>query len=159
MVVGVGSIVGLSSRAKRSIAERLLASSTPEPNCGCVLWTGAVNNKGFPVIDVAGRQLVASRVAYEIAIGSIDGLELRHRCRVWSCINPAHMEPLTTKEKCLRAPPYYSMRTHCIRGHPFEGDNLIYRPQYNVGGMRICRECRRQRRARYRAVARLAAAA
>jgi hypothetical protein len=59
-----------------------------------------------------------------------------HLCRVKACINPAHLEPVTSGENTRRA-----MREACVHGHRFTPDNT-YVP---ADGKRYCRECRRRR--------------
>jgi hypothetical protein len=74
------------------LAAFVQARHTPEPNCGCWLWTGHVNRAGYGVIDRGGRKLGAHRVSYEMNKGQIPhGLVVRHTCDVPSCVNPDHL--------------------------------------------------------------------
>lgn len=74
-----------------NIAEQLLANCVPEPNCGCWLWLGTINQDGYGVMRHDGRTQGAHRVSYEIFRGPItDGLFVCHRYDVRSCINPDH---------------------------------------------------------------------
>jgi hypothetical protein len=69
----------------------------PEPNSGCLLWTGALTrgDRGYGVLKVGGRKgpvIRAHRLAWELERGPIpDGLLLCHRCDTPECINPAHL--------------------------------------------------------------------
>ena len=66
----------------------------------CWIWLGAKDPLGY------GRfrnRTIAYRFSYEQVKGSIpDGLELDHLCRVPSCVNPDHLEPVTHHENLLR---------------------------------------------------------
>lgn len=65
---------------------------------GCWLWIGHIEN-GYGRI---GKRL-AYRVTYERVHGPVPkGLELDHICRVRSCVNPDHLEPVTKVENILR---------------------------------------------------------
>jgi hypothetical protein len=60
----------------------------------CWLWTGALNNKGYGVLnmDKYGTTPFAHRIAWELANGPIpDGLNVLHKCDVPHCVNPRHL--------------------------------------------------------------------
>lgn len=114
------------------------------PDLGpCWLWLAA-KNKGYGCFGVTGKMVLAHRYAYELAIGPIpSGLTIDHLCRTPSCVNPAHLEPVTHRENVLRGvgpTAQQARKTHCLPGgHPLSGDNLYLRPN----GKRECRTCRR----------------
>jgi len=92
-----------------SLAEHIEAKSIPEPNSGCWLWLGEVNSAGYGRIARGNphygyrTRILAHRASYEIAKGSIpDGMELDHLCRVRSCVNPDHLEPVNRSENNSR---------------------------------------------------------
>lgn len=70
---------------------------------GCWLWTGS-RRGGYGRAKLAGiGSIDAHRLSYEHHVGPIpDGLVIDHLCRNRSCINPAHLEPVTTKENIRR---------------------------------------------------------
>lgn len=104
----------------------------------CWLWTGETW-KGYG--KFGGGQ--AHRVIYQRVVGPVpDGLELDHTCRVPTCVNPAHLEPVTRAENMRRRS---EAQTHCKRGHEFTPENT-YRPK---GGSRHCRACNREAVRRY----------
>lgn len=115
---------------------------------GCWLWTGYKYPNGYAVLCWQGKQQLLHRLSYGHFVGPIpEGLVIDHLCRTKNCINPAHLEPVTSGENTRRA-----MRTHCVNGHEFTEAN-IYRPS---DGKRYCRICRRTRVREYQERKRLA---
>ena len=114
----------------------------------CWLWTGHLDADGYGKIKVQGKTIRVHRFSYERHIGPIpDGLEIDHLCRVRNCVNPGHLEPVTTKENQSRG---VSARTHCKRGHRFTLENTKYYPDNRRG----CRTCMRDYDRRYKREAR-----
>lgn len=115
----------------------------------CWLWVGSKINNGYGVIrkprsaKKKGTALV-HRVSYEIAFGPIpDGLDIDHKCRVRNCVNPNHLRTCTRRQNTLWGigpSAKNAQKTHCLRGHPLEGENILIR-----GNRRCCRECIRIR--------------
>jgi hypothetical protein len=67
-----------------------MSKVSPEPNSGCWLWLGLVDEKGYGRFGKGGR--AAHRKAYELFIGEIPkGLCVLHTCDVRSCVNPKHL--------------------------------------------------------------------
>jgi hypothetical protein len=119
----------------------------------CWPWQGARLPKGYGHFGWRGRTQYAHRFAYTLAHGVIpDGLVIDHLCRNPSCVNPAHLEAVTTRENVLRGVGFCAVnavKTHCAHGHPYSDDNTRRR-----GTWRDCRAChtiqereRRHRRA------------
>jgi hypothetical protein len=66
-----------------TLEERLLARSIPEPNSGCLFWTGAIFPGGlrYGKIKIDTRYRRVHRVAWEIWCGAIpEGMNVLHRC-------------------------------------------------------------------------------
>jgi len=104
-------------------------------NSTCWIWTAHRDAKGYGSFE--SRR--AHRVAYEMMVGPIpDGLQIDHLCRVTSCVNPKHLEPVTLAENLRRAA---AARTRCKRGHEFTPENTYYDRAH--GNARLCRECTR----------------
>jgi hypothetical protein len=119
----------------------------------CWVWTGARTSEGYGQIRIDGRKWPAHRLAYTLVRGPIpDELVLDHLCRTHDCINPAHLEPVSTAENILRGTSPSALNAAkevCPKGHPLSGDNLMPRV---VGGRihRRCRECMREAARAYR---------
>jgi len=103
----------------------------------CWLYLGPFNPQGYGIYCMK----MAHRLAYESFVGPIpDGLTIDHLCRTRHCINPRHLEPVTNKENVLRGESLSAInakKTHCPKGHPYFGKNLLIRP----AGSRSCRAC------------------
>jgi len=111
---------------------------------GCWLWAGSAR-KGYGVWWQYGRRYIAHRQTYEMLKGPIPmGLTLDHLCRNRRCVNPDHLEAISTGANVLRGegPPARNRRkTHCVRGHPLKGSNL----RTDRRGHRECVACRSYR--------------
>lgn len=108
---------------------------------GCWLWQGALNSKGYGHSRLADKKGLVHRISYEFYVGPVpSGLELDHLCRVRSCINPNHLEPVTHAENMRRGAFYWTAKTHCIRGHEFIEENIK-----RQSGRRHCIPCRKLR--------------
>ena len=127
---------------------------------GCWIWNGTIGQRGYGQLSSQryGRTpttLQAHRVAYVLTVGPIPaGLQIDHLCRIKSCVNPAHLEPVTASENVRRGYLARPARTQCRVRHPLSDSNLyVYR------GRRLCRVCGRTRHTAWRRRRREAAAA
>lgn len=111
-----------------------------EKTSGCWFWTAYVDQCGYGRIQVGRTSRHAHRVAFELFVAPIPaGLEIGHLCHVRSCVNPAHLRPMTHAEN-LRMSPHIAknaIRDACKRGHPMEDPNL----RYLANGTRQCKAC------------------
>lgn len=136
------SVRTFSEEWRRRFPDVLPQFVTPRPDC--IIWIGALNQKGYGAGRLRGdRSGGIHRQVYEAFIGSIpDGMLLDHLCRVRSCINPAHLEPVTPHENAHRGLTN-ATKKQCKRGHYFDAENTYIGPD----GHRGCRQCARARRA------------
>jgi hypothetical protein len=111
---------------------------------GCWDWTGTIATNGYGRMPLGkrNRRQAAHRFVYEQVVGTVpDGMQLDHLCGNRRCVNPSHLEPVTSRENNLRSPSCMASvnaaKTHCAQGHPFEGRNLIVSKR----GQRVCRKC------------------
>lgn len=121
------------------------------PDLGaCWTWTASVTTDGYGNFWENGRHINAHRWSYRLLVGPIpEGLVLDHLCRVRRCVNPAHLEPVTSGENTRRGNTgaLEASRTHCPQGHPYDELNTYRFPD----GRRGCRICSRDARRRYAA--------
>lgn len=113
---------------------------------GCWIWLGQLDPGGYGKFD-HGR---AHRKAYIEFRGPVPSSQhLDHLCRVRCCVNPDHLESVTPRENTMRSPvapaAVNARKTHCDKGHPLSGDNLVLRKS-NAGPTRGCATCMREYR-------------
>ncbi len=142
--------------------ERFNANYEVAPS-GCWEWTGCVRRTGYGVFHPTPKQVAPHIWSYQYFKGPIpDGLTVDHQCRNRRCVNPDHLRLLTRGDNVLASPESNAGRnmrkTHCDRGHPLEGDNLIVIPNFRNPERppwRQCRECAIMRKRARRAAAAL----
>ena len=106
---------------------------------GCWQWTGSIDRNGYGSFWFNKTMALAHRVSYELKVGPIpEGMQLDHLCRNRSCVNPAHLEPVTARENTHRSPITFANKTHCPKGHAYDEANTYVRPS---DGRRRCRTC------------------
>lgn len=128
----------LGEPRSRPLDERL-TEKIVEKEDGCWEWSGKVMTNGYARIYVNGRDQLVHRVMYERVVGPIpDGLVIDHLCRNKRCVRPLHLETVTIAENLLRGESN-AHKTHCPKGHPYAGENLILE---SGPTRRRCRTCR-----------------
>lgn len=136
--------------ATKPIKQRI-AESTAETSSGCWEWQLSKCRDGYGMMKVAGKTLRAARVSYTEFKGPIpEGLLVFQVCKNRACVNPDHLEVITSKESVARGATdpkvnfaaYYERRraaTHCPHGHPWDSENTR-RDEVQ----RFCRACLRE---------------
>lgn len=134
-------------RHSRAVSRRLLGKFEVRTPGECWPWRGPFNAKGYGrffgrLPGVATATIAAHRAVWTTLVGPIpDDLTLDHLCLNKACVNPAHLEPVTSSENSRRqmAPGWPGWESgECPHGHSLDG-NLYVRPS----GKRCCRACRR----------------
>jgi hypothetical protein len=138
--------------------DRFMAKVSPAPT-GCWLWTGRPMSAGYGHFHLGGHRgqmLLAHRVSWMLHRGPIPhGLCVLHRCDVPLCVNPDHLflgDRLTNMlDMVAKGRDSGSKKTHCPKGHPYNGDNLYL---FGPRKVRNCKQCKmdgqRRRRVRLR---------
>lgn len=119
------------------------ASTYPGP---CWIWNKAISTAGYATYWYQDSTMSGHVVSYTCLVEKVPaGLQLDHLCRIRSCVNPDHLEPVTGRVNTLRGetlPATNAAKTHCLRGHEFTSENT----RMARDGRRICRACPREAR-------------
>lgn len=129
-----------------NVRNNISAAYVVNAETGCWIWIRGKDSEGYGKLTArraSGKVggVLAHKYIYENIHGPVsEGLELDHLCRNPSCVNPAHLEPVTHAENVRRGKGNgFKDQTHCKNGHAFTPDNTEIRP----GGGRNCRMCRK----------------
>jgi HNH endonuclease len=112
-------------RSRRTELERLvdltvLGSTHPELGT-CWLFTGTTTPYGR---IAKAQDSYTHRLGWKLLRGPIpEGRELHHRCGVYACWNPDHLQLVTHAENLA-----FKRKTHCKHGHPLSGENVRSTP-------------------------------
>lgn len=134
-------------RAVKPIEDRLFPRIDADGPCW--LWTGATNRNGYGAIN-RGRRLGMARVhrvVWELLVGPIpEDMDLDHLCRIRTCCNPDHLEPVTRALNVARGAHRAGAPRGFRCGHPCTPENSV------VSGRRsrTCRTCKNETSRRYR---------
>mgnify|MGYP001567702964 CR=1 FL=1 len=111
----------------------------------CWIWPRGKNGKQYGAVMIDGVQRYAHRVVFEAFFGAIaKDLTLDHLCRNHSCVNPYHMEAVTSVENVMRGESPHAKnarKLRCPKGHAYD--------MPRKSGRRGCRTCQRQHGLKY----------
>ncbi len=86
---------------RASLSERFFSKVNKTDECW--VWVSCFDRKGYGRFWKDGRNAHAHRVAYELLVAPLTREQhLDHLCRNTSCVNPAHLEPVSLMENVAR---------------------------------------------------------
>lgn len=90
----------LEHNLKISSSKRKLSVDIPTNIKKCIIWKGAVNNKGYGVVNYKGKYWLVHRLIYTLHNPEIDinRMLVLHKCDIRNCINPNHLFIGTAKD-------------------------------------------------------------
>lgn len=124
--------------AVEALPQNMQTKIQVDADTGCWTWTAAKNPKGYGSVSNGNNgSMLAHRRSYTEMVGPIPaGLTIDHLCRNKSCINPAHLEPVTCAENTRR-----NYVDACAKGHAWTPETTYTRSN----GARECTICRYDR--------------
>ena len=134
--------------------EERFFSKVHEADDGCWEWIGSRSDTGYGSFRTRdGSASNSHRWAYQFFIGQIpEGLQLDHLCRNRACVNPWHLDPVTSRVNTMRGGLAESIRqraaalTHCPHGHEKNEANTYRRFNKKLKRWEVvCRPCRNAR--------------
>lgn len=111
---------------------------------GCWEWPGS-KVRGYGQVGYKGKTYLTHRImVFDSGREIPEGMQPDHLCRNRACCNPDHLEVVTRLENVRRGEVGMHRRkqalsmTHCLRGHPMDGQNIYTCKR----GRRTCLTCR-----------------
>jgi len=123
------------------LIQKAMDNTVQVPWSGCMIWMGSVNKNGYAQGSPEGKTVRIHRWLYIKLHGDVGELVIDHLCSVRCCINPYHLEAVTSGINSTRGKGPAGMnkrKTKCKNGHEF--DRLVTRKSGLI--VRRCSICK-----------------
>ena len=111
----------------------------------CWVWTAYIDKNGYGTFKVRKNSVLAHRLSFITNKHlPFDFLVVDHLCRNRSCVNPDHLESVTSRVNTIRGvspAANNSSKFNCSRGHKLDFPNLV--PSSIKKGKRDCLACKK----------------
>jgi len=132
--------------------EEIRDLAEPDPDTGCLLWQGPLQDQGYGTITYQGKRWLAHRLFWTQFYGPIpDGLTIDHLCFIRNCVNIPHLEAISASVNTKRAMEkrWAILQPICDKHDPTE---TVWVSNGEGKRKRRCRACEREKaRERYHA--------
>ena len=88
----------------------------------CWLWMGKIDD-GYGRFFIGGKYYLVHRMAYVVLKEKLqENTQVDHLCKVRNCINPDHLEEVTSKENTRRglSGKFNTDPNKCVNGHDYD---------------------------------------
>lgn len=124
----------------------------------CWEWIGYKDIRGYGQVSFKGQIVTAHRMAWQLLVGKLPDykktkMTIDHLCKNTSCVNPSHMEIVSSRENTFRSNNICMQnkaKKYCVNGHKLSGRNLATTKASSKRGIsRVCKECAAIRNKKY----------
>jgi len=110
----------------------------------CWLWMGKIDD-GYGRFHTAGKYYLVHRMSFVVLKQKLqENTQVDHLCKVRNCLNPDHLDEVTSKENTRRglAKIYNTDPNKCPYGHDYDGE-IAGKAEGSI--YKVCRKCQIRR--------------
>ena len=107
----------------------------------CWLWMGKIDD-GYGRFFIGGKYYLVHRMAYVVLKEKLqENTQIDHLCKVRNCINPDHLEEVTSKENTRRglSGKFNTDPNKCPNGHDYD---VLLKGKAEGAVYLVCSKCR-----------------